>query len=79
MKALASSLAALVVAAVALNASADPPRGKVITLKPFEIIGKRVVPIASIDVSKASVTLAPAELRQPLVDRIADSAHSSAL
>jgi hypothetical protein len=49
------------------------------TLKPIEIIGKRILPLAAVDVSKARVSVTPPELRQSLVDRIDESVHSSSL
>jgi hypothetical protein len=78
MKRVAASLVAIALSAVALSASADPHRN-VITLKPVDIIGVRQVPVASVEVSRATVTVRPSELRQPLMDRLEASAHSSAL
>ncbi len=81
MKRGVASLVAFAVVALAVTASADPrPRNAtVVTMKTIEIFGKRMAPIASIEVTKAAPSAALSELRQPFIDRIGDSVHSSSL
>jgi hypothetical protein len=73
-----ASLAALFVLAVSLSAHAEPKR-LVFTLKPVEIIGKVKTPVAAVEITKASVTMSPGELRQPFLDRLDATVHSTSL
>jgi hypothetical protein len=78
MKRIAARLVALATFALTIPATADPTH-HVYTLKPVDIVGRRVVPIAAVEVGKAAPALTPAPLQQHLVDRIGETAHSTAL
>jgi hypothetical protein len=81
MKRAVANLAALVVFGVSLPALAEhtPPTRVVYTLKPVEIFGKVKTPVAAVEIRKASMSMSPTELRQPLLDRIDATVHSTSL
>ncbi len=78
MNRIVGSLAALALATLALPAVAQP-KAVVWTLKPVEIYGRVPTPVAAVEVTKATAKLAPAPLRQPLLERIEETVHSTAL
>ena len=59
----------------ALPASAQPRKGRVVTISEVTIVGRIQKPIAAVDVSRIQPKLTLAELRQPFLQRIEDAIY----
>jgi len=58
-----------------LPASAQPRKGRVVTISEVTIVGRIQKPIAAVDVSRIQPKLTLAELRQPFLQRIEDAIY----
>ena len=61
--------------ALAPPASAQPRKGRVVTISEVTIVGRIQKPIAAVDVSRMQPKLTLAELRQPFLRRIEDTIY----
>ena len=61
--------------ALARPASAQPRKGRVVTISEVTIVGRIQKPIAAVDVSRIQPKLTLAELRQPFLQRIEDAIY----
>lgn len=61
--------------ALAPPASAQPRKGRVVTISEVTIVGRIQKPIAAVDVSRMQPKLTLAELRQPFLQRIEDTIY----
>jgi hypothetical protein len=65
----------LLLVAVARPVSAQPRKGRVVTISEVTIVGRIQKPIAAVDVSRIQPKLTLAELRQPFLQRIEDAIY----
>lgn len=65
----------LLLVAFVRPASAQPRKGRVVTISEVTIVGRIQKPIAAVDVSRIRPKLTLAELRQPFLQRIEDAIY----